>query len=737
MKRVFSAFPVRFMQVGEKGDKGDKGDTGAQGDKGDKGDKGDAGKDSVTLYVAEPVVTVQTDDAGYPLEIVANKDIPCLMYKGGMLVSDAIVSTINGATAVQTLGGIRVERNGNNLRYTYTKANAVSPLVCTIAVTSPSLAVTLEGVVSFAVARQGVKGETGAQGIQGMQGKTMRRRGDYTNTLSTTNDTIYNNSSWMDWIIYDGKKYRLRDNVLSWTRAMVVLSDNTTVNGTYPPHSSSPYWEEFSELRDAAFSFIIARGLDVDNASICEAFIGTTGATANDDETVSLASGANGWAITGGQIRHTKTGLTLTADGCISDPDGLHMKVGGEQVRRNLLPNAYFDKTAGITFPSGAWSQVNAALQYGKNCIMIGIAGGQSGTEYVTNDILMATVGKRVKLTKNKTYTFSYVGKTGQTGIDGGCGAKIKLYSAETGGTASTTYSLPSILEADKLTRKTISFSSGSTDVYLDFVLGVKGVGSSVNYYFDAVKLEEGSSASAMSDSEQADLLATGIDIEQGKIVNTANQWECRNNKGEKTAWLDSVGNFTVAGVYNNLVTEINSSNISQYGCRRYDLGTYLFYLDPLRCPAVIYLNASDISKVILPVAYSSVDSSAPSTEIEGYKAGDSSEPTSFSLTEMRQCISKRIWLMKPDRRIIIQTGGDVDSTSPSLLMKKNVQYNGTVDLAEVTTQSQLLVTVEMMHYFNSSDNGFRNYVLECKMGIFNGCECIYWELTSAGVRLP
>lgn len=731
MKRTFTAFSVRFMQQGEKGDKGDKGDTGDKGDKGDKGDTGDKGQDSVTLYVSEPVVTVQADSNGFPLKNVTGKELPIRMYKGGVEVSDAVVATINGEPTQQTLNGITLTRSGNKLLYSVVTPRAVSPLVCTVTVYSASLVVTRECVISFAIAMQGEKGETGAQGIQGMQGKTMRRRGDYTKTLATTNDTIYNNSSWMDWIIYEGKKYRLRDNVLAWTKSIVVLSDGTTVNGTYPPHSSSPYWEEFSELRDAAFSFIIARGLDVDNASICEAFIGTTGATANDDETVSLASGANGWAITGGQIRHTKTGLTLTADGYISDPDGLHMRVGGEKVRRNLIPNAYFDKTDGITALSGAYVMISSAIKYGKSCIMVA-GGSQSGT-YTTNDILMATVKKRVKLNANKTYTMSYCGRAAVGSKEGNaaCGAKIRLYSAETGGTLITQISLPALLESNVFSRSSISFSTTSV-VYFDYCLGVGGFSPNGNsYYFDAVKLEEGAAPSEMSNSEQADLLATGIDIEQGKITFTADNFIYRNNKGETTALIDDSGNMTIAGVYNNEVNDITDANANKYGVHT----NHLFYLDPLKCPAVIRMNINGLSKIILPVAYNGNTPSKLTTYIEGSKAGNSVIP--HSLEEMRQCIGKKIWLLRGenlmDKLVELQSGGGDNSERPNLLMHVSDNMG---DLANITGSVNLVESAAIGHKISGTDYASRNFIFECKMGVYNGYECIYWEIRVSGIRL-
>ena len=87
-------------------------------------------------------------------------------------------------------------------------------------------------------------------------------------------------------------------------------------------------------------------------------------------------------------------------------------------------------------------------------------------------------------------------------------------------------------------------------------------------------------------------LIGTGIDIVNGKITNTADQWECQNNSGVKTAWLDDIGNFTVRGVYNNLITVINDSNWDKYIIKIGSGTSSKWYLDVLLCGTFVVIES-------------------------------------------------------------------------------------------------------------------------------------------------
>jgi hypothetical protein len=133
---------------------------------------------------------------------------------------------------------------------------------------------------------------------------------------------------------------------------------------------------------------------------------------------------------------------------------------------------------------------------------------------------------------------------------------------------------------------------------------GISIGGTSFNLYIDAVMLEIGSTASSMISSyggyqSGADvgkvrnsLLATGIDIEKGKITMTADKFECQNNSGVKTAWLDDMGNFTIRGVYNNLITVINNSNWNKYIIKIGSGTLSKWYLDVLLCGTFVVIES-------------------------------------------------------------------------------------------------------------------------------------------------
>lgn len=579
MKKVFGAFSARFMRSD--------------------------GADAVTLAVSKPVVTVQTNSGGYPITAAAQQDIPVVMYYGDKVVSDAIVMTINGISTVQTnVNGFRIERNGNALRYTYVTTRIVENLSCQVVVRSATLNVSKECTISFVIAKQG------AQGIQGIQGKMLRRRGDFTGTLSTTTETIYNNEAWCDWIVYGngtetGKfKYRLADSIKSWTKSGVVKQDGTTVSGTFLPAGggqSNSYWVVFSELKDAAFNFIIANGLDASQASLCEAFIGTSGATLNPDGTISVSDEANGWVILGGLIRHTRTGLTLTADGYIADPNGLHIKVGNSSKQgENLLPDAYFDSIEGIAITGGSGATItalafNSFTFFGKQSLRIYQPSNSTARTIVTNDILLATAKRRWVLKPSTTYTFTFFGATGNGALPVNKSILL-LYNAATGGSA-TQVALPAFDKKYTYERHTVTFTTDTTHLYFDFRLGMTTVANAANaIVIDAVKLEQGPEATAMSEGIKAGLLATGIDIEDKKITMTADKFECQNNSGVKTAWLDDMGNFTVRGVYNNLITVIDSTNWDKYIIKIGSGSSAKFYLDVLRCGTFVMINYLPVS---------------------------------------------------------------------------------------------------------------------------------------------
>ena len=203
-------------------------------------------------------------------------------------------------------------------------------------------------------------GQKGDKGIQGIAGAVLRPRGSYDATsLSEFAGILRNDSTYIDYIRFvSGNSisfYKLRSGYVSWTKTTATKANGTTEPAKLP-NASTTQWEVFDNLGAVSAAFLIAGTVSAETTSTCEAFIGTSGATAKEDGTIGLASDANGWAINGGQIRHTKTGLTLTADGRLYDPDGLHLSAGNNtlNVRPNMAKEALWRTGSPFTGATGA-----------------------------------------------------------------------------------------------------------------------------------------------------------------------------------------------------------------------------------------------------------------------------------------------------------------------------------------------------------------------------------------------
>ena len=604
---------------------------------GKPGDSGDDGLNAVVASLSRTSVVIDCDSAGKPLA-TRNLSITASMHREGEgNVDDATIQKINSTTVssgdVVDLGnGVTVRRASasSQIIVQYSKSTAVtSSTTFSVTIHADSLNTTI--VLDVAV----IANKQGAQGIPGIQGQMLRRRGKYTqSSLSTTAETIYNNEHWMDWIIYDDgnktHKFRLADHVQRWTKDGYYTQDDPTtlVSGSFLPGSTA--WTMFDEFQDAAFNFLIANGLDASQASICEAFIGTSGATLNDDGSISVSNTANGWAITGGQIRHTKTGLTLTQDGHLNDPNGLHLTVGGlAGTHQNLWYNAYFDQLMTEAIVSaGSFYAVIATIEtnsyaYGNGALSIGGASSDAAT-LITNFMGSTEKGRGIRLAAG-TYTFSAIAR--RLSLVSNCSVYLRVYSSSTKYMTSPTKLCEMVINSTSYDKYKKSFTLSSAAYVAFRVELIYSSSVSATVYVDAVKLEQGSDATAMCDTSFDDkfeesfdgkfgeelpaaLLPTGIDIARRKITLTADMLLCQNNLGERTAWLDKSGNFTVTGVVNNLITVIDWANninrdkiiLAKYDSNNFegyyqsgdDLSTTTLrcYIDVLRCGDFIHIKS-------------------------------------------------------------------------------------------------------------------------------------------------
>ena len=139
----------------------------------------------------------------------------------------------------------------------------------------------------------------GADGV-GSVGAVLRPRGEWSNTK------IYGCfDAYRDVVIYgeDRKYYVAKEGI------------GSIPVGTLP--TNTIYWEPFDDHENIATGLLLA-----DNAYID--ILGTSG--------IRIGNYPNCWEMTAGTIVHRVSGLSLTADGVLSAPDGLHIKIGDDTI---------------------------------------------------------------------------------------------------------------------------------------------------------------------------------------------------------------------------------------------------------------------------------------------------------------------------------------------------------------------------------------------------------------------
>lgn len=203
------------------------------------------------------------------------------------------LGTISGCTAVQV--------SGSNEKFyinTMTADSAYVEIVCSV-----------DGKASITkrvtVVKQ-KKGDTGEPGEDGKQGCMLRPRGTWT----AQTQYVYNDQ-YRDVVIHNNSVYIVK----------------TTHTSTAAFETAK--WEPFNEFINVATSVLLANKGYIDVLGAARLFVGDT-------------NKSTGWEMTNGYIRHTTSGLTLTADGKLHDPDGLHLSVGGKTVQ-GIVDNAIDD----------------------------------------------------------------------------------------------------------------------------------------------------------------------------------------------------------------------------------------------------------------------------------------------------------------------------------------------------------------------------------------------------------
>lgn len=195
--------------------------------------------------------------------------------------------TISGCTAAQM--------SGSNEKFyinTMTADSAYVEIVCSV---DGKASITKR--VTIVKQKKGDTGDPGEPGDDGKQGCMLRPRGTWT----AQTQYVYNDQ-YRDVVLYNNSVY-----IVKATHTSAVSFDSSK-------------WEPFNEFINVATSVLLANKGYIDVLGAARLFVGDT-------------NKSTGWEMTNGYIKHTKSGLTLTADGKLYDPDGLHLSVGGKTVQ--------------------------------------------------------------------------------------------------------------------------------------------------------------------------------------------------------------------------------------------------------------------------------------------------------------------------------------------------------------------------------------------------------------------
>lgn len=154
----------------------------------------------------------------------------------------------------------------------------------------------------------------GEKGDTGLPGALLHPRGTW-----KANTSYVNNSQFRDTVMYNGNTYICRTDHTSGSSFDVTK------------------WSVFNEFINVATEVLLAQNATIDVLGTAGIFVGNLEKT-------------QGWVMTEGSIKHNVTGLELTADGRLVDPDGLEFSVGGiesavqgtMQSGGNIVPNSDF-----------------------------------------------------------------------------------------------------------------------------------------------------------------------------------------------------------------------------------------------------------------------------------------------------------------------------------------------------------------------------------------------------------
>lgn len=401
--------------------------------------------------------------------------------------------TISGCTAVQV--------SGSNEKFyvnTMTADSAYVEIVCSV---DGKASITKR--VTVVKQKKGDTGDPGKPGDDGKQGCMLRPRGTWT----AQTQYVYNDQ-YRDVVIHNNSVY-----IVKTTHTSTVSFDSSK-------------WEPFNEFINVATSVLLANKGYIDVLGAARLFVGDT-------------NKSTGWEMTNGYIKHTKSGLTLTADGKLYDPDGLHLSVGGKTVQvivdgavdgiqvggRNLLLNSDFSRGTtrwgfiGNTYTTTILEEGGIRISYKSGTASWGYINQVIGEVKINTDYVFTI---KARADRNRNIKFSL-----RRSSDGAMGYaknipltnEFKIISVNITTGSDSSYKIPTILLQD------------STPTVNDWV------------EIEWVKFEQGNKATDWSPAPED--LTTKIEENSSKIEQLPNQISLTVKKEITEGELNYISNTT------------------------------------------------------------------------------------------------------------------------------------------------------------------------------------------------
>lgn len=519
-----------------------------------EGDPGNDGVNSLSVVFDPAIIAIDCDSQGGP-KATSTKYVRPTMYDGQEVVSDAIIYSVDGTNrALVNNVTVAINTDGKSMMLIHRAGQTIATSSFNVKMYSASLRRYFDVSYTFIANCDGVPGTNGLpgkDGVNGANGAVMRPCGEY-----VPGYRYVNNSHFIDYIC-------VRDDTSATGYVYYKVKDGIAETGTTWNPSE---WDLMSVVDNIATGALIANKGQINVLGTGSLFIG------EQDRSTNLL---NGWMATAGSFTHRGTGLSLTKDGMLYDPNGLHLKVG--QALYNIMEGSNFSR--GIKGLYGTPSvQPKVIADYNTLRPALGSVNMMS---YTYDNSASQTSASVVKYTNYFGADFSVANKGGAELVPGKRYtltmwlASENLYSATVelgGGSKGSTYQtlvsksvLADINGNNKWSKVVISFTQISfayLHIRLSYRVMPKCVGSLA---IQAMTLHEGEGQNIdlwfCSESESTyarSLLACGIDIYNKKMTFTADQLEARNLLGYRTMWLDDVGNLVVAGSYSNQVMQID-----------------------------------------------------------------------------------------------------------------------------------------------------------------------------------